>query len=187
MARAALAWLIGVASCAEPPPADLGEVEQLTLIGGLGDVLGSSVATGTTVGRSNDFAPACISNSNAPDASYSWTAPWTGSFVFTTSGSAFDTVLDVRSGSNTSVSLGCNDDSNGTLQSTVIVSLAAGQAVRIVIDGFGGAKGTYRLGITSGTVIPPSGVDLWLRADLGVTNTGPLDCGACPQPPCQSE
>lgn len=150
-------------------PADI----EKTFLGDLGVALGSPVVTGSTGGLSNDYRPTCITNSSAPDASYTWTAPSTGSFVFDTMGSGFDTILEIRR-YNDNVSLGCNDDSSGTLQSSVSLSLSAGQTVLVVIDGYGSATGTYRLNVNGGggTSIPTTGLHLWLRADSGVTASG---------------
>jgi hypothetical protein len=168
----AVLLLAGLGACVEPEPLDnegLGTTEQSTLLGDLGVTLGSPVATGNTIGLSNDFRPTCIANSNAPEASYTWTAPFTGTFTFDTTGSSFDTVLDILS-FNTSSSLGCNDDSNNTLQSSVSVSLTAGQSVRVIIDGYGGSSGAFRLSIQA--TIPVAGLHLWLRSDAGVTLNG---------------
>jgi hypothetical protein len=172
--------LISLGGCMEPDFAgpegsrddldgvELGSVEQLTYMGDLGVGLGSPVATGSTIGLSNDWLPPC-GYSNAPDASYTWTAPSTGTYVFSTSGSSFDTILHLRL-YNTTTSLGCNDDSNGTYQSTVSVNLSAGQTVLAIIDGYGSGQGTYRLNITAGSSIP-TGAHLWLKADAGVVSS----------------
>lgn len=165
-------WLAGCAGVDDSE--ELGSVEQHAYMGDLGVALGSPVATSSTAGLSNDYTPTCVSGSAAPDAAYTWTAPSTGSFAFTTAGSAFDTVLEIRSYS-TNDSLGCNDDSNGTLQSTVAVSLSAGQTVLVVIDGYSSGQGQYHLNITgSGPAgsLPTAGLHLWLRADAGVTQSG---------------
>ncbi|HSK03046.1 MAG TPA: hypothetical protein VK932_17465, partial [Kofleriaceae bacterium] len=180
-ASALFVALISLGGCMDPESTDsagsqdelddveLGSVEQLSYMGDLGVGLGSPVATGSTIGLTNDFTPPCASSS-APDASYTWTAPSTGTYVFSTSGSSFDTILHLRL-YNTTISLGCNDDSNGTLQSTVSVNLSAGQTVLAIIDGYGGSQGTYRLNINGGSSIP-TGAHLWLRADAGVVLNG---------------
>lgn len=161
----------GLGGCADRVGQDdLGSVEQLSFLGDLGVALGSPVVTGSTLGRSNDYQASCAS-SNAPDASYTWTAPSPGTYVFSTTGSSFDTILEVRA-YNTGASLGCNDDSNGTLQSTVSVGLSGGQTVVVVIDGFSTSSGSYQLNINGSTSIPASGLHLWLRADAGVDAPG---------------
>jgi Concanavalin A-like lectin/glucanases superfamily len=169
----AAALLAALTGCTDLPShedlEDTSSVEQHTFLGDLGTALGTPVATSSTAGFSNDYTPTCIGNSAAPDASYTWTAPSTGTYTFTTAGSAFDTVLDVRA-NNGGASLGCNDDSGGTLQSSVSLSLAGGQTVLIVIDGYGSGQGLYRLNITGSTL--PAGMHLWLRADADVTTAG---------------
>jgi hypothetical protein len=156
--------------CLGPASADdTDSVEQFIFRGDLGHRLGSSVATGSTQGATNDFQPSCGFGGPAGDAAYTWTAPAAGLYVFSTSGSSFDTILDIRQ-YNTSVSIGCNDDSNAaTLQSTVGVNLAAGQTVLVVIDGYFGEEGTYQLSIGKGGGIPSAELQWWLRSDVGVT------------------
>ena len=170
-----LAALLGIASCVgADSDAEFDEVEQLSYLGNLGGALGSPVATGSTSGLVNDFQPTCIPSSTAPDAAYTWTAPSSGSYVFDTSGSQFDTILDIRR-YNTGASVGCNDDSSGTLQSTVTASLSAGQTVIIVIDGYGSGSGSYRLNINRSNALPSAGLHLWLRADAGAPSSdGPV-------------
>jgi Concanavalin A-like lectin/glucanases superfamily len=161
----------GVDDEASIPDDEKEPIVDKTYLGDLGVALGSPVATGNTGGLSNEYHPTCVSNSAAPEAAYTWTAPSTGSFVFDTIGSGFDTVLEIRRYSD-SLSLGCNDDSSG-LQSRVTVSLPAGQTVLVAIDGYGSSTGTYRLNITGGgggTI--PSGTHLWLRADAEVSAPG---------------
>lgn len=166
---AALTTMLFLGGCLQA--ADSGEntksLEQFTFLGDLGVALGSPVATSHTAGLTNDYTPSCVGGS-APDASYTWTAPSSGSYTFSTAGSSFDTVLEIRR-INTLASLGCNDDSNGTLQSAVSVSLLAGDTVVVVVDGFGSATGPFQLNITAGGGdITRAGLHLWLRADAGI-------------------
>ncbi|WP_437927783.1 LamG-like jellyroll fold domain-containing protein [Sorangium sp. So ce291] len=131
----------------------------------LGSALGAPVVTGGTCGAFNEYSPACT-YSNASDHSYTWTAPSTGTFTFSTKGSAYDTVLLLRNNAD-GASLGCNDDVNGTAQSSLTVPLVAGQQITIAVDGYAADCGSYKLNI-SGSV-PTSGLKLWLRTDAGVT------------------
>lgn len=146
----------------------VGAAEQADSAGDLGTVLGSAVASGSTLGMSNGHQPSCAS-SEAPEATYTWTAPSDGSYIFTTFGSGFDTVLEIRTSTQI---LGCNDDSNRTTQSTVNVPLWAGQTVEIVIDGYGSAAGSYELNIAR---IPTSGLHMWLRGDAGINLTSRMN------------
>ena len=144
-----LAGLLSLGGCLEPDSPDdrTGSIDQFTFCCDLGVALGSPVTTNSTIGRTNDYTPTCVSNSTAPDLAYTWTAPSTGSYTFSTLGSAFDTVLEVRQ-YNTGSSLGCNDDSSGTVQSTVNVSLTAGQTVIVVVDGYSTSSGSFNLNIS---------------------------------------
>jgi hypothetical protein len=124
-------------------------ITQESFGGDLGNVVGTFIASNTTVGGTNQHQPTCAT-STAPDMSYSWTAPSTGSFTFTTTPTpptgSFDTILQVRDFTS-GASLGCNDDSAGTALSTVAVNLTIGQTVRIVVDGFASGSGPFRLSI----------------------------------------
>ncbi|WP_375745369.1 hypothetical protein NR800_11520 [Corallococcus interemptor] len=128
---------------------ELGVQEQRTYGADLGRAVSPSVASAQTCGLANDFTPTCSPYSTAPDIAYIWTAPWTANYTFTTQGSNFDTILEVRPYNDTAQSFGCNDDSNGTLQSTVTTHLSAGQSVLIIVDGFGSNCGGAQVNISS--------------------------------------
>jgi hypothetical protein len=165
---AALGAIVGlVAACGEsvhPLASDAPEALRQEVFGGdLGRAVGSPVATGTTCGKSNDFTPSCGNNSNAPNVVYTWTAPATDVYNFSTAGSSLDTVLEVRT--YTSL-VACNDDIfdvNGMSQQARVggLELAAGTTVLVAIDSNGSNCGTYRLAITSscpgGCNSPPPG------------------------------
>jgi hypothetical protein len=143
--------------------------ELRTLLGHLGSALGSPVsfngltASTTTAGRTNEFTPTCA-GSSSPDVSYTWTAPAAGLYRFWTSKKGnlanFNTVLHVREFGNTSQTIGCNNDYNGTQWSSLVLNLQANQTVVIVVDGFGSATGSFNLGISTacagGCTTPPS-------------------------------
>jgi hypothetical protein len=115
----------------------------------LGSALGTAVATGTTVGAGNDHVPDCSSSGGAEDVTYGWTAPRSGTYLLTTDGSSFDTVLDVQRGDCASnEELDCDDDGGEGARSLVPVRLQAGDRVLIVVDGWNNAAGTYTLNIT---------------------------------------
>lgn len=129
---------------------DQAGVEQASFGANLGSVVATPAATGGTAGGTNDNRPTCSPSSTAPDVAYFWTAPATGTYTFTTvfpGATSFDTVLEVRN-LVTGASLGCNDDSASTLQSTVSVAMTSGQVVRVIVDGFGNASGPYILSIS---------------------------------------
>jgi hypothetical protein len=113
--------------------------------GGLGSALGSPVASASTCGLANQRTPSCA-YSSAPEQTYLWTAPFTGTFTFTTNGSGYDTVLHIYDAAS-GAALGCNDDSASAVQSSVEFNLSAGQQVHIAVDGYAGACGTFALNI----------------------------------------
>jgi cysteine-rich repeat protein len=121
--------------------------------------LGSSlgvVATGTTTGAGDNYTPSC--SELAADVVLAWSAPATGTYAFSTTGSSFDTALSLRRWSATSCSgeeLACNDDvSASDTLSRVTRAMVAGERVLILIEGGGGSffvdgeDGPYVLGIT---------------------------------------
>jgi hypothetical protein len=175
---------IGLTACiAEVPEEDGDELENVDEVGlaasidyNIGTNIGSPVWQGTTCNMVNDYTPSCTGGS-AHDAALYWSAPSSGTYTFTTAGSAFDTVLHVYNGVG-GAQLGCNDDSNGTLQSSLSLNLSAGQALTIVVDGYGSACGSSKLNIASSSsppsAPPTNALNLWLRADAGVTTSSGL-------------
>ncbi|HWB79764.1 MAG TPA: hypothetical protein VG755_32595 [Nannocystaceae bacterium] len=134
--------------------------------GDLGSVVGQAVASGSTVGHGDDV-PVQGCAGGAEDVAYTWTAPYAGTWVFDLAGSSYDTVLALRDGSCGGVELACNDDAAGSA-SQLAMSLASGQTIAIVIDGYGSSDGSYVLSIASGDG-PTSCIDY----DLGMSG-GPL-------------
>jgi hypothetical protein len=110
--------------------------------------LGASVAHGTTVGMSDRHTPSVdCADPGSPDAWFTWTAPAGGTYAIDTSGSGFDTVVDVIANC-TGGSLACNDDGalgDGTSNASVVVG--NGQTIVIIVDGYGGESGSFVLGI----------------------------------------
>ena len=76
---------------------------------------------------------------------YTWRVPSTGRFTFDTTGSEFDTVLEVLTDGCGLESLGCNDDAHETTQSELTLDLVEGQALTIVVGGFRRSRGEYTL------------------------------------------
>lgn len=180
-ATIALCSAFGLGACADPEGLeDIEEIEDLENTGevslaavvdvDLGSALAAPVYQSTTCGMVNDYTPSCAT-SNATDMAFTWTAPATGSYTFTTAGSSFDTLLHLRNGVG-GAQLACNDDANGTLQSSVTVNLAAGQLITIVVDGYSANCGNFKLNISgSAPASPPlTSLRLWLRGDAGVTS-----------------
>jgi hypothetical protein len=115
--------------------------------------------TGDTTPLGDYFpAPSC-GNLGSPDASYTFTAPATGRYVFDTAGSSYNTVLELHDGGCDGPVISCNDDSLGP-QSRLTVDLAAGQTVLAVVDGFSGASGPFTLNVSEWEPPPCPRVDL---------------------------
>jgi hypothetical protein len=75
---------------------------------------------------------------------WTWTATATRTYTFSTTGSAFDTVLYVLDDC-AGPELACNDDTPPGNTSSVSVPMTAGQTVIVVVDGYGTASGSYNL------------------------------------------
>jgi hypothetical protein len=108
--------------------------------------------SGTTTGSINAFFGSCGGGgASAPEQTFVWTAPASDTYRIDTFGSAFDTILYVRSGSCDGPEVVCNDDVIPlmTLQSQVLAPLDAGQTVVLFVDGFGGQSGAFELHINS--------------------------------------
>ena len=135
----------------EPVGDDDGDVDFRSYEGVITNpAFGLPVKTGTTVGKTHEFSPTCGYSNGAPDVSYTWTAPATASYTFSTRGSSFDTILHIRSFTNSAVTLGCNDNTRDSKQSSVDLNLNVGTTVIIVVDGYSSQSGAFALNITKG-------------------------------------
>src|SRR5437667_66933 len=115
--------------------------------------------SGATSGTSA-LVGSCGSSGTAPERVCQWTPAVSGTATIQTcgAGTTFDTVLYLRSGacaSGSEVAAGCNDDAcaNATglnRASRITPTVTAGQTYFIVVDGYGGAQGTFGM-----TVTPP--------------------------------
>lgn len=106
-------------------------------------------ASGTTASATIDGpATTCTgSTSIAPDVWYTVVGTGTG-ITASLCGSAYDTKIDIYTGScGAFTSVGCNDDFCG-LQSQVSWASALGTTYYIRVHGFGGATGAYTLNVT---------------------------------------
>src|SRR5213593_2952842 len=147
----------GVAACQGEAlaPALAGSCSSPTVLPAQGGTFG-----GTTSGTSA-LAGSCGSSGTAPEQVFQWTPTVSGTATVQTCGAAttFDTVLYMRSGacaSGPEVAAGCNDDAclnaTGLIRASRLTpTVTAGQTYFIVVDGYGGAQGTFSL-----TVTPPA-------------------------------
>src|SRR5438445_9763211 len=159
----------GVAACQGDAlaPALAGDCSSPTVLPAQGGTFG-----GTTSGTSV-LAGSCGSSGTAPEQVFQWTPAVSGTATVQTcgAGTTFVTVLYLRSGacaSGPEVAAGCNDDActNATglnRASRLTPTVTAGQTYFIVVDGYGGAQGTFSLTITlpapptTTTTLPGSG------------------------------
>lgn len=101
--------------------------------------------TGTTVGYTDDYDEACpYSNSTSPDVVYRFTPSNANVFDFDLWGSSYDTKIYIYRENMTLVA--CNDDYYSDYVSKIeAVPLERGVKYFVVIDGYGGEAGDYRL------------------------------------------
>ncbi len=122
---------------------------------GTGIATASGTKTGTTTGKLNQSIASCEANSAQPDDAYFFlTCPATTYTVgaSTCTGSAFDTVIYLRSGVATSGDVACSDDETGcgNFQSRFTGATVAGANLQwLIVDGFGQTgNGAYTLSYT---------------------------------------
>src|SRR5207249_201809 len=144
----------GVAACQGEAlaPALAGSCSSPTVLPAQGGTFG-----GTTSGT-NALAGSCGASGTAPEQVFQWTPAVSGTATIQTCGAGtnFDTVLYMRSGtcaSGPEVAAGCNDDAclNATglnRASRLTPTVTEGHTYFIVVDGYGGAQGTFSLTIT---------------------------------------
>src|SRR6059058_1304202 len=184
----------GVAACQGEAlaPALAGSCSSPTVLPAQGGTFG-----GTTSGT-GALAGSCGSSGTAAEQVFQWTPAVSGTATIQTcgAGTTFDTVLYLRSGacaSGPEVAAGCNDDActNATglnRASRLAPTVTAGQTYFIVVDGYGGAQGTFSL-----TVTPPgASTTTTLTAATSTTTTTTLTAatstttttlpGACSSP-----
>ena len=118
----------------------------------------SGSTTGNNTGATKEPGePNHAGNSGGASVWYRWQAPATGSVRFTTTGSNFDTLLAVYTGSSVSAltPIVSNDDASfSDLTSQVTFNAVAGTTYRIAVDGFAGSTGSIVLNWGAGPVAP---------------------------------
>jgi hypothetical protein len=115
----------------------------------LGGTLPLSVSS-TTVGTCASYTPSCATGTSTNERVYAFTAPTAATYRIDTLGTAFDTVLMVRSAASCGASdLVCSDDAVIGIEfsSSLEITLNAQQPVLIIVDGYNGSTGTFRLNV----------------------------------------
>ncbi|MFP2912533.1 hypothetical protein ACLESD_47475 [Pyxidicoccus sp. 3LFB2] len=128
-----------------------GTVHALGVVGELGSLLGSPVTPPyTSISTASNLWSVSCNGGSSRDLGYIWKVPATGSYTFSTGGSNFDTVLQIRNFRNTSEVMGCNDDTSTTEQSRITLSgLIKGSMLLIIIEAYDARYGNFaRLNIT---------------------------------------
>lgn len=142
--------------------------------------------TGTTAGRVNNWntAGSCAGGggtSNAPDVIYSITPPSSNTFIISTCGSLFNTLLEVRSGGACpgSAQVACGDAGCGG-DAELIVSLTGGTTYYIIVDGWGTQSGSYTLSVKYMCNVYPLAGDAIECAETADSSHARLDCNGGP-------
>ncbi|MCB9687931.1 MAG: putative metal-binding motif-containing protein [Alphaproteobacteria bacterium] len=99
--------------------------------------------SGSTVGQGNDI-PECT-GASANDYVYWFVPDQSGTYIFDTQGSNYDTALLLKTNCNAGY-VGCNDDYYG-LQSRLVYNLTAGVGILVVVDGYSINQGSYILNV----------------------------------------
>ena len=147
----------------------------------------TSVTTGTTVGKANNFSTyTCSSSASGPEVTYALSLPVpVATLVIDTNTSPFDTILAVRD-SQCATAVACDDDGGdpGTQSKITMLNATPGNYA-VTVDGYSGAAGTFTLTV-KGTVAAQTacssplfsgGANAILACPTGTTCTGtPLKC-----------
>lgn len=146
---AACAWL--VSACGPDMDAEespfIDPLAQPSNAGDLGRKLGAPVAIfSNTCAASNLWQTSCGSGISR-DISYTWTVPAAGTYSFSTDGSSFETVLEIRDYRNTAKVMGCTAGAATQRTSGMNLELNSGQVLLITIEGAGAECGKALLNI----------------------------------------
>jgi uncharacterized repeat protein (TIGR03803 family) len=117
----------------------------------------SGTTSGNNIGATKQPAePDHAGNSGGSSVWFRWTAPSNGQFFFNTSGSDFDTLLAVYTGTmvNHLTPAASNDDANFAHTSAVSILATSGTTYRVAVDGYEGATGV--LALAWGPEVPPA-------------------------------
>jgi hypothetical protein len=156
--------------------------------GGGGTAVGGTLTLGTavsgsTVGATDTVTLPCGA-AGTPDATYSFTPPEDGQYVFQTQ-TDYDGTLAVFENGTV---LGCNDDDGSTRASRVGVALVAGRTYQVVVDGFNGGSGSFQLQVDHPIARPAGPITAGQTVQgstVGGTDTHTPPCGSMPGTPEQ--
>ncbi|MFK7911886.1 MAG: S8 family serine peptidase [Akkermansiaceae bacterium] len=137
---------------------------------------GRTTGTNTLATEESDEPDHAGNTTESASVWYVWTAPQAGGFKFDTSGSGFDTVMAIYSGTDLAslVELDSNDDASG-LQSEVSVNALAGETYYIAVDGFDSEQGQITLNWSPFTPSTPGANDDFVNAQEFVGSSDQSD------------
>lgn len=121
---------------------------------GGGPITLNRLVSGNSSAGPNVRTPTCGSAPGSPEETWTFVAPQTAMYRFHVD-AEYDSVLALYDGGQEQ---SCNDDHGGTRASRIETTLNAGQTIEVVVDGFQGQQGAYRLQVTlltGATPIPP--------------------------------
>lgn len=115
-----------------------------------------STATGSTDGAFQQFnaPPECVpyAGRGSPEERWTFTARTTATYLFELDATYDGTLALVDKAGNT---IACNDDAKGSHRRSLInIALDAGTEVAVMVDGFGGDRGSYKLTIHEQPTLP---------------------------------
>ncbi len=124
------------------PPANDAFANAQVVTGPSGSATGSNVNATKEPGEPNHAG-----NAGGASIWYRWVAPASGTATIDTSGSSFDTLLGVYTGSTVGTLSGVasNDDAPGVKTSQAAFSAVSGTTYQIAVDGHNGATGSVTL------------------------------------------
>ena len=113
--------------------------------GGTLSIIGNSSASGQSTNRGDGMWGSC-GGAGADEHTLRYVVQQTGTYVFTTRGSNYDTVLYIRDGGCAGPELACNNNFGSLFTSQITLNLTAGQNVVAIIDGADGRCGNFSFG-----------------------------------------
>ena len=121
---------------------------------GGGNINVGQTVTGNTSGHADGFTPSCGSRAGSGDEVWTLQPPASGGIYRIHVSAQYDATVAVLD--DQGVEIVCNDDEGDRTESEVVVGLAAGRTYRVVVDGFSGATGSYRLSVQPEAAAAPS-------------------------------
>lgn len=119
-------------------------VTELTSSGG-GAITLDRLASGNSAAGQDRRTPSCGSSAGSPEETWTFAVPRTGMYRIHVD-AEYDSVLALYRGA---LQIACNDDHGGARASRIEYSLNAGETIEIVVDGYHGQQGAYRLRVTA--------------------------------------